>query len=119
MAKLTLKQRTDKRTEIYRKILDFFRNEEEDIDFCVKGDTKTAILNFPSLIDNEECWIEIMVSIPTREDYDGYEKREDFKIAEHERKEKKQQIEEKKKKKIEHDKKLREQKKKEKEEKGE
>lgn len=118
MAKITLAQKNEKRKELYTLIKDFFEKREEDIDYCVKGDTKTAILNMPILIDNEEAWAEIMVSIPNKEDYNGYEKREDYIIASKEKAEKAKIAEEKKRKKIEKDKKAREEKNKNKEKNG-
>ena len=115
MAKLTPKQKNEKRLEIYEIIKAHFAEIGEDIEYCVKGDTKTAILNMPTVIDGEDAWAEIMVSIP-KEEYDGYTKREDFEIAAKAKAEKAKADAEKKAKKIEKDKKLREKKAKEKEE---
>ena len=110
MGKISTVDRNKKRMECYGLIKEFFINKDEDIDFCAKGDTNTAILNFPTVINGEDVWVEIMVSIPTKVDYDGYEQREAYKIKIAEKEEKKKEAEEKKKKKIERDKKLREEK---------
>ena len=107
MPKLTPKQRNDKRVEIYEIIKSCLENLGEDIDYCVKGDTKTAILNMPIVINGEDAWGEIMVSIPTKNDYDGYAKREDYKIAVIERAEKEKKKAEDKAKKIAKDEKRR------------
>lgn len=106
----TLKQKADKRIEIMEQIIKSFSELGEDINYCAKGDTNTVILNMPILINEEEHWAEIMVSIPKLE-YDGYEKREDFLIKQKEKKEKEEQKAKEKAKKIERDKKIREKKK--------
>ena len=116
MAKITPKQRAEKRMEVYEIIKEHFSSLEEDIDLCVKGDSNTAILNFPTTINGEDAWVEIMVSIPTKEDYDGYEKRESYEMVLKNNAEKEKKKAEEKEKKIARDKKLREKKAKEKEE---
>lgn len=110
MGKITIKDRNDKRMKYYELVKKFFEELGEDIDFCAKGDTNTAILNFPTVINEEDAWVEVMVSIPTKADYDGYEQREAYSIKLAEKAEKRKEAEEKKKKKIERDKKLREEK---------
>lgn len=110
MGKISTIDRNKKRMEYYNLIKNFLEKNGEDIDFCAKGDTNTAIINFPTVINGEDAWIEIMVSVPTKADYDGYEQREAYAIKTAEKEEKKKEAEEKKKKKIERDKKVREEK---------
>lgn len=110
MGKISTIDRQKKRMEYYEIIKEFLSSREEDIDFCVKGDTNTAILNFPTTINGEDAWGEIMVSIPTKADYDGYAQRETYAINLAVKEEKRKESEEKKQKKIERDKKLREEK---------
>ena len=72
---LTNKQKEVAREALYDKIIELFENDGEDIARASKGTTDTTVLNMPVVIDDEEAWFVIAVSIPKgskTEPYDGY-----------------------------------------------
>lgn len=77
------------------------------------GQIASNSFNFPTVVEEEEGWVEIVVKIPKEDD--GYDKREEYEMKKKEKEEKKKAQAEAKRKKIERDKALREAKKKERE----
>lgn len=58
---------------------EFLLSKGEDV-----GQIASNVLNFPYVIDGEECWVEVAVKVPKGtkdEEYDGYGRREDHRIA--------------------------------------
>lgn len=67
------------RASVLEKLLAYFDAEGEDV-----AAIGSNVLNYPTVIDGEECWVEVTVKVPKGtkdEEYDGYGRREDFKIA--------------------------------------
>ena len=67
------------RAEFIKTLYDFFSERGEDV-----GMTASNVLNFPTVVDGEECWIEVSVKVPKGtkdEEYDGYGRREDYNIS--------------------------------------
>ena len=78
---LNNKQKEEAREEMYDKIINYLAEQGEDIARASKGTTDTTVLNMPIVIDDEEAWIVIAVSIPKgskSEAYDGYAMREAY-----------------------------------------
>ena len=78
---LNNKQKETARENVYNQIIDFFTEKGEDIARASKGTTDTTVLNMPVVIDGEEAWFVIAVSIPKgtkTEAYDGYAMREAY-----------------------------------------
>lgn len=74
--KLALANRV--RANVLEKLIAFFNDEGEDV-----GVVASNILNYPTVIEGEECWVEITIKVPKGtkdEEYDGYGRREDYKI---------------------------------------
>ena len=58
---------------------DFFVERGEDV-----GMVASNTINLPTVIDGEECWVEVTVKVPKGtkdEEYDGYGRREDYSIS--------------------------------------
>lgn len=116
---LTNKQKEAAREAIYDKIIELFAEDGEDIARASKGTTDTTVLNMPVVIDGEEAWFVITVSIPKgskTEPYDGYALRESLEMHKAEKAVKAKKREEEKAKKIARDTAAREAAKKKKEE---
>ena len=67
------------RADFIKILLDYFTNRGEDV-----GMIASNVLNFPTVIDGEECWVEVSVKVPKGtkdEEYDGYGRREDYIIS--------------------------------------
>ena len=64
---------------------------DEDIDYAIKGSTKTTVLNLPFVYNDEEGWLEISVAIKTGtkdEAYEGYTMRDEWSMYQKEKAEK-------------------------------
>lgn len=83
------------RARIVHALNDYFDKCGEDIDTIASN-----TLNFPVVADDgEEGWVEIVVKVPKGtkdEEYDGYGRREEYRIAAVDRAEKKAEAEKKK-----------------------
>ena len=67
------------RAALIADIQSFLENRGEDV-----GMIASNIVNFPIVIDGEEGWIEVTVKVPKGtkdEEYDGYGRREDYRIS--------------------------------------
>lgn len=76
---MTMKQKEAAREALYDFIIEQLTAQGEDVARASKGTTDTTVLNMPIVIDGEEAWAVIAVSIPkgTKTDpYDGYSLRE-------------------------------------------
>lgn len=87
------------RAGLMSELSEFFATKGEDV-----GAIASNTLNFPIVAeDGEEGWVEVIVKVPKGtkdEEYDGYGRREDYKIAAVDRAEKKAAAEAAKQKKI-------------------
>lgn len=75
--KLTLANQV--RAAFIKVLFDFFTERGEDV-----GMVASNVFNLPTVIDGEECWIEVSVKVPKGtkdEEYDGYGRREDYTIS--------------------------------------
>lgn len=64
----------------------YFEGLGEDV-----GLTASNILNYPVVIDGEEGWVEIAVKVPKGtkdEEYDGYGRREEYRLSQEDKAEK-------------------------------
>lgn len=67
------------RASVISTLQGYFEERGEDV-----GLTASNILNFPVVVDGEEGWVEIAVKVPKGtkdEEYDGYGRREDYRIS--------------------------------------
>ena len=67
------------RAEVISMLLEMFLARDEDA-ALIGSNT----LNFPTVIDGEEAWVEVTVKVPKGtkdEEYDGYGRREDYRLA--------------------------------------
>lgn len=74
--KLTLANQV--RAAFIKILFDFFTERGEDV-----GMVASNTINLPTVIDGEECWVEVTVKVPKGtkdEEYDGYGRREDYTI---------------------------------------
>lgn len=75
--KLTLANQV--RAAFIKVLFDFFTERGEDV-----GMVASNVFNLPTVIDGEECWVEVSVKVPKGtkdEEYDGYGRREDYTIS--------------------------------------
>ena len=74
------------RAALIADIQSFLENRGEDV-----GMIASNIVNFPIVVDGEEGWIEVTVKVPKGtkdEEYDGYGRREEYRISQEEKAEK-------------------------------
>ena len=74
--KLTLANQV--RAAFIKVLFDFFTERGEDV-----GMVASNVFNLPTVIDGEECWVEVSVKVPKGtkdEEYDGYGRREGYTI---------------------------------------
>ena len=74
------------RAALIADIQSFLENCGEDV-----GMIASNIVNFPIVVDGEEGWIEVTVKVPKGtkdEEYDGYGRREEYRISQEEKAEK-------------------------------
>ena len=74
--KLTLANQV--RAAFIKVLFDFLTERGEDV-----GMVASNVFNLPTVIDGEECWVEVSVKVPKGtkdEEYDGYGRREDYAI---------------------------------------
>lgn len=61
------------RADFIARLLDFFTANGED---C--GLTASGTLNFPTVVDGVEGWVEVKVAVPKYSDDEGYQLRTDY-----------------------------------------
>ena len=74
------------RAQYVNALLAYLQSLGEDV-----GMTASNVINLPIVYDGEEGWVEISVKVPKGtkdEEYDGYGRREDYRISQEEKAEK-------------------------------
>lgn len=71
------------RAKAIEAIAAYFIEADEDVGYIASN-----TINFPTVIDGEEGWVEVTVKVPKGtkdEEYDGYGRREDYRLSQEEK----------------------------------